>query len=127
MNRFRSDKGAAAVEFAIVLVPLILLVMGIIDFGRAYNQQLEITSAAREGARVMAIQPHSSSAARAATIAAANGLSPSLTNGQITISNCTAGQPVTVAVTYPLESATGWFDELFGGNLTATAVMRCEA
>ena len=129
MNRFRSDRGAAAVEFAIVVLPLIVLVMGIIDFGRGFSEQLALTSAAREGARVMAVQPHSASAARTATIAAANGLSPALASGQITISpaTCTAGQSVTVTITYPLTSVTGMFDGLFSGNsLTATGVMRCE-
>ena len=129
MNRFRSDRGATAVEFAIVLLPLIALVMGIIDFGQVYSEQLALTSAAREGARVMAVQPHTASAARTATIAAANGLSPALTSGQITISpsTCTAGQSVTVTITYPLTSVTGMFDGLFSGNnLTATGVMRCE-
>jgi len=53
MKPLRSDRGATAVEFALVILPLALLLMGIIDFGRAYSQQLELSSAAREGVRVM--------------------------------------------------------------------------
>jgi Flp pilus assembly protein TadG len=52
----RSDRGATAVEFALLLPLLVLIVFGMIDFGRAINAQITITQAAREGARVLAIQ-----------------------------------------------------------------------
>jgi Flp pilus assembly protein TadG len=45
------QKGAALVEFALILIPLLLLVFGIIEFGLIlYNKQV-ITNASREGAR----------------------------------------------------------------------------
>lgn len=50
-----SDRGAAAVEFALVLPLLLLLIFGLIDFGRALNEQIVLTQAAREGARVAAL------------------------------------------------------------------------
>ncbi len=49
------DRGAAAVEFALVLPILLVLVFGIIDFGRAYMAQISLTQAAREGARLSAL------------------------------------------------------------------------
>lgn len=49
------DDGAAAVEFALVLPILLLVVFGIIDFGRAWNMQLALTQGAREGVRVSAL------------------------------------------------------------------------
>lgn len=49
------DDGAAAVEMAIVLPVLLLIVFGIIDMGRLMNQQIQLTEAAREGARVGAV------------------------------------------------------------------------
>ena len=49
------DSGAAAVEFALVMPVLFLLLFGIIDFGRAYNMQISLTQAAREGVRVAAL------------------------------------------------------------------------
>jgi Flp pilus assembly protein TadG len=56
MTRFRSQKGAALLEAAITL-PLILLVcVGIFEFGRAYQTWQVLTNAAREGARVAVIQ-----------------------------------------------------------------------
>jgi Flp pilus assembly protein TadG len=49
--KLKSQSGAAAVEFAIILPVLILLVFGTIEFGLLlYNQQV-ITNASREGAR----------------------------------------------------------------------------
>ncbi len=52
MMRFMTDeKGASAVEFAVLLPLLVLLVFGIIEFGLLlYNEQV-ITNASREGAR----------------------------------------------------------------------------
>jgi Flp pilus assembly protein TadG len=55
VQRNRSEHGAVAVEFALVLVPLLLIVFGIVDFGRALNAQITLTQAAREGARVSAL------------------------------------------------------------------------
>jgi len=45
------ERGQSLVELALVLPLLLLLVVGIIDFGRAYNNYIIITNAAREGAR----------------------------------------------------------------------------
>ena len=51
LNQKIGEKGAAALEFAIVLPLLVILVFGIVDFGLLlYNKQV-ITNASREGAR----------------------------------------------------------------------------
>lgn len=55
-NFLRSERAAALVEFAIVLPVLLLLVFGIIDFGRALNTQSNLSAAVREGARLAAVQ-----------------------------------------------------------------------
>ncbi|MEV4706191.1 TadE/TadG family type IV pilus assembly protein [Actinoplanes sp. NPDC049316] len=49
------DQGAAAVELALVLPLLLLVLFGVIDFGRALNAQITLTEAAREGARATAL------------------------------------------------------------------------
>ncbi len=54
-HAFRSERGAAAVEFALVLPLLLTLLFGMIDFGRAYNQQITLTQLAREGARLVSL------------------------------------------------------------------------
>lgn len=51
----RRDRGAAAVEAALVIPLLLLLVFGIIDFGRMLNYQIKVTEAAREGARALSL------------------------------------------------------------------------
>lgn len=49
------DSGVAAVELALTLPILVLFLGGMIDFGLAFHNQIGLTHAAREGARVEAI------------------------------------------------------------------------
>jgi Flp pilus assembly protein TadG len=50
------EGGAAAIEFAIVTVLLLLIVFGILEYGRIYSQVEVLNGAAREGARAGAVQ-----------------------------------------------------------------------
>ena len=138
MNRLRSghhsarDRGAAAVEFALVLPLLLLIVFGIIDFGRLLNAQLTLTQAAREGARLAAVgQPNVAGRTQAAAI----GLSPV----NVSVTSCPPGAGpganAAVAVSYSLSFITpvGAIAGLFGGSgfgspvtLTAQGVVPCE-
>ena len=52
MRNWRSEKGAALVEAAVTLPLLLLVSVGIFEFGRAYQTWQVLTNAAREGARV---------------------------------------------------------------------------
>ena len=54
-DRARDEKGAAAVEFAIVASLFFMLVFGIIDFGFAFHSWNNAANAAREGARKAAV------------------------------------------------------------------------
>lgn len=54
-----SEKGQSAVEFALVLPLLLVLLLGIIEFGWFLNAKITITGAAREGARYLAIHEDS--------------------------------------------------------------------
>jgi len=126
------DRGAAAVEFALLLPMLLLLVFGIIDFGRALNAQITLTQAAREGARLEALgQPNVVSR----TQAAATGLSG------VTVSVMTAclpgagsGANAVVQTSYsfsfitPISAIAGMFGGSYGSTMTLTAkgVMPCE-
>ena len=118
--RRNPERGAAAVEFALVLPVLLLLVLGMLEFSRAYNVQISLTNAAREGARVMAIHDDATLAKNAAVAAAAPSVT--LTTAQVSVSpsSCSAnpGATVNATITYPLTLMTGWF----GGSIPMTAV-----
>jgi Flp pilus assembly protein TadG len=47
----RDQRGGSAVEFAIILLVLLMIVFGIIEFGLIFYNQQVITNASREGAR----------------------------------------------------------------------------
>ncbi len=47
----RSERGQSAVELAVALPVLVLILMGTLDFGRAFYAYINITNAAREGAQ----------------------------------------------------------------------------
>ena len=51
----RGQDGAAAVEFALLLPLLVLLLFGFIQFGTAFNTRIQATNAAREAARAAVI------------------------------------------------------------------------
>lgn len=64
-----SDRATAMVEFAIVLPVLLLIVFGIVDFGRALYTLNDLTAAAREGARKASVQlPDPTTAAVQSTV-----------------------------------------------------------
>lgn len=116
-----SDRGVTAVEFAIILPLLLMLVFGIIEFGRAYQARLTVTHAAREGVRVLAVT-EDKTAAEAAALAAATGLDA----GSVTVvgTPCAAGLPAEMVVTYPMTievPGTG----VHSFTVTGRAVMTC--
>jgi Flp pilus assembly protein TadG len=125
IRRWRDDRGAAAVEFAIIAPVLILLLFGIVEYGLVFNAQLQVTGAAREAARTMAVGgdvPTAQSAAIASTAA----LSPALTTANVTFSEptCLAGTDVKATVAYDKPFITG----LFGAtvHLTGVGTYRCQ-
>ncbi len=114
-------RGAALVEFAIILPLLILLIFGIIEFGRGYHAKTTLTHAAREGARVAALD--TGDPALVARAAAPN-LNPAAITVVVAPSPCIPGDPVTVTLEYDHS-----YDiPLFGSGiwtLEGSGVMRC--
>ena len=51
-GRLRSERGAELIEFALVFPILLLVVLGIVDFGFLFQRMEVVTNAAREGARI---------------------------------------------------------------------------
>ena len=51
LRRSSNERGAALVEFALVLPLLLVLVFGMLEFGKAFNYWIDTTHLANEGAR----------------------------------------------------------------------------
>lgn len=128
MDTPHDERGAALVEFALVLPVLMLFVFGIVSFGQAYSARIELTSAVREGARVVALGGTSPTVA-ADAVQRTKDAAPGLTASRMVVTpTLCAGTPLppnaTVTATYPYT-----FDIPFFGTrtstLTAKGVMRC--
>ena len=104
-----------------ILVVLVLLVFGIVEFGRAYHTNIQLTHATREGVRELAV-----SGDRPDAVAVARGAASSLDLAllQITTTECSPGAMGRVTAQYPFEYSI----PLFGSGtftLESEAVMRC--
>jgi Flp pilus assembly protein TadG len=124
----RDERGATVVEFAFIVPLLIVLVLGIAEFGHAFQVSGTLSAAAREGVRIMALQ-NDPVAARAAVRTASPSLNPTVTDAEITISpaSCpvtgTTNTTVRLTVTYPMPFLTHFFGS--SATLHGTGVMRC--
>lgn len=54
-GQWKDERGAAMVELALVLPMLVLLLVGIVEAGRAYGASVALQGAARDGARLVAL------------------------------------------------------------------------
>lgn len=101
------NRGQSLVEFAIALPVLLAIVIGIFEFGMAWNQRQVITNAAREGARVAVLENMDDDDVE-------NAVANYLTNANLdpdlaSLSYDNAGvsgdygQPTTVNLSYPYE------------------------
>jgi Flp pilus assembly protein TadG len=121
-KRRHSERGAAAVEFALILPLLVMMVFGIIEFGRGYNAKTELTGAVREGARELALGKTPAQAQTAVRNAA-----PSLTGITFSsISTCASGADGTARITaqYSMDFSIPFVDT-GSWPITVTGVMRC--
>jgi Flp pilus assembly protein TadG len=128
------ERGAVAVEFALVMPLLLLILFGTIEFGRVYSEWQVFNAAAREGARCAAVQATEFNQCDVATSihdaahSYANDLAPESSWSITPASGCTDathGQDVTVSWPQPLK-----IDVPFWDNVTVTptisATFRCE-
>jgi Flp pilus assembly protein TadG len=128
LRKVREERGASAVEFGLVVPILLILVLGIVEFGHAFQVQGTLSAAAREGARAMALR-NDQTQARDAVQEAAAALDPDIADGQISISpeTCPTGTTdtnVTLTIDYPMPFLTDFFGASI--DLTGTGVMRCQ-
>ena len=108
MKRIRSEKGVAMVEAAMTLPIILLISVGIFEFGRAYQTSQVLTNAAREGARLAVIDGSTDADVRARVNQyLTNGGLTSLADDNIVLNRNTAmtgaSTASTVQVNYPFE------------------------
>jgi Flp pilus assembly protein TadG len=126
--RRNEQRGAAAVEFALVLPVLLFIVLGTIDWGWYFYVSQVVTNAAREGARAGSLTPTTGSdgtaISDAETTAEAYLTGAGLAGGNATAT--TAGGAVEVTVVVPTGSLTGFTDlvAVMPANSQAVARMR---
>lgn len=124
----RDQKGQSLVEFALILTPLMLILLGIVQMGFVLNTYITISNAAREGGRAATIHVYDrttskagndtarAAAARTAVLNAMGTLSrtaPQFSTSDLSITYATpagvtesdvrAGQNVTIRMTYHLD------------------------
>jgi Flp pilus assembly protein TadG len=97
----RKEDGAAAVEFALIVGLLAILVFGLLEYGLAFWQVQNLRSAAREGARVASVRGDNTDIS-SAMVEASTGSLPSGFGGFTATKVCdddTRGEEVTIKIT----------------------------
>ena len=126
-----TENGQAVVEFAVILPVLLMILFAILQFGIVFNNYIQVTAAAREGARKAAVSRSlGTSAAETAATASAKAAAPGLKQTSIQVSypnnpTFAQGSDVSVKVTYPYSiSLLGIIVK--SGTLSSTTTMRVE-
>lgn len=131
---FGGKRGAVAVEFAIVLLVVLIILFGTIEFGWAFFTKAVVTNAAREGAR-FAVTPFATTGDVETRVT--NYLKNFLLTSTSTVrvvpevspgspAEPPSGEPVTVIVTYDYVPLAGSFIVSGSWTITAEATMRRE-
>jgi Flp pilus assembly protein TadG len=120
------EEGAAAVEFAIILSVMVVILMAILEFGREYSRYQVFQGAAREGGRLAAVRATTDQVVDRVYFAAepyVPSSTPTVSPGACTLD--TKGQPVTVSWNQEFH-----LDIAFWGivdfDREISAVFRCE-
>lgn len=101
MTTPRSDRGAAALEFALLTPMFLAIVLGAVEFGTRYSEASQYNNAALVGARSVAVradEPAARAAAQAANIRSGSSVSFSYTRGSCKIQDDGTYGDVTVTV-----------------------------
>ncbi len=124
-RRRSCEVGQALVEFALVITALLLIALGVFEFGRAVEAYSEISNGAREGARYASVHPDDLEGARAAALAKLV-----LAGGAETEASISGdGKLVTVTVRYGFQPVVPFVWSIFGSEvitLTNSSTMRVE-
>lgn len=134
-SNLKHDVGQSIIELAIILPVLLAIVVGIFEFGRAWNVRQVTTNAAREGARLAVIPTSTSSQVQTEVESRLSdaGLDPAGASITITGKGDGTGTHTTIQVDYPYTfTFLGPIVALLGGSspgaltLSTTATMRNE-
>jgi len=140
-RRLKSERGAELIEFALVLPLLLLVVLGIAEFGFVFMRYEAINNAAREGARLAVLPGYATIDVQNRVVAYGNASGvPGLTTANVAVANTTVAvaagvtvncKRVTVTYTYQHQFLGGITQLLFGSSaadipMTAVAEMRNE-
>src|ERR1044072_9524519 len=93
---FRSQRGAVAVEFALVVPLFLLLLLGMFDFGKAFNYWIDGTQLSHEGARFAAVGKNPGPGSTLAESIQMRADADELANGGDSVDG-----PVKVSVSFP--------------------------
>jgi hypothetical protein len=123
-NTRKNEKGQSLVEFALVVPLLLLLVIGIFEFGRAWMTKNIVTGAAREAVRIYAVQNNlTASDTRADNVLSGGGLD--LGRRTKTSNNIDNAVSYTISYNFPVLIA-GFIPGLDNIILESTTTMRRE-
>lgn len=128
----RDVRGAAAVEFALILPILMIIVVGIINYGDMLSVRQSVSQAAAEGARAAAVTTGSDTDKTTAAMNAVNGAlsaqGKSCGSGcSVALAPCvgeTTKQCATVTVEIPYDGIIPGFGLVLPSKLKYTAVAR---
>jgi len=127
-GRRDDERGATLVEFALVAPLFFLLVFGIIEFGWAFGQNLDIRHGAREGARLVAVNYQPSTAVGTSQtdviVAELCGRMEGVAGAKVSITTTgpAVGARATVELSAPLETLTGFLDSVLAGRTLSSKV-----
>lgn len=125
----RQSRAAAAVELAVVMPLLLLMLFGIIEFGWTFMIYQSVTNAAREGCRVAVLEGSTDSEITNRIDEYLSGVGLSSGEYSVSIQHASLGDPTeTVTVTVPYSSI-AMLGEYFNRthiNLISTSRMRKE-
>lgn len=118
----RRYRGQAAVELALILPVMLLILMGMLDLGRLFYYEEAMANAAREGARYGAANPDKT---KADIIEKTKAEAPDITSSALTVDvNCsdiTSGKNRKVTVEYQFELMTPIMQGIVGNQIKLSA------
>ena len=130
----RNERGTAALEFALVVIPLLLILGGIVNFGMAFSQKLALDNAVRQAARAAVVDTGTSPTTEAVssfngTAIARQGENVAITfSGKTTCKGSIFGERIKVVGTFKSKFMFPWLVPGIPKSMTwtSTGEFQCE-